>query len=271
MDHGTGSSETEREIQNILEAAPDSTNEAFVCVVAAGNNGWDPNNAEVINDYDSHASKASHAHGIGNASIDINVPSVNSQSVDSLEVFYLSVWIEAATVFTSVRLKSPSDSTYWVYTWNSHATICGDPSSYPYYADPDFGAYCIYNEIWQIDPSIKDPFPNRTSEHCEIWVADFVEGGLNFQMPSGTWQFEIDTDAEWDLYISSSEMYGSPECAQIADSDYDPNYTLEEPSCTPDVITVASVNSKNHWTDCLTTQIPTTTSQFDSAGFSSVI
>ncbi|MBU1318267.1 MAG: S8 family serine peptidase [candidate division Zixibacteria bacterium] len=263
-----GSSYLELEISDILWDAPYLTDHAFLCAASAGNKGWDGLNPEVRHNYDGWADHRSHAHGIGAGSFKLDVPTSNTNPItsDSIEYFNVAIWYDG--LFCSIRVCSPTDTTDWVPKGGSQSSVCGDDYQRDYFRD-GLGHFTLENEIWN-HAGVYDPYPGRASHFCRLSFGDGISAftGTPYHIPAGKWTVELSGyPGEWDAYIYDSRTTVAPLCVQVDSSDYDVTRTITEPACVPEVITVASVNTKCAWTSCYTGREPASSSMFDSSGY----
>jgi subtilisin family serine protease len=188
-----------RDGTSVLEMAVDSllqnnTGKGLSIVVAAGNKGYDPSNAEVIlhdsTDY-KWASNKSHSVFYGFDTLKIEVGASGYQG----DKAYFDIWYPGhetamVTLFTPNRANTIGPYGPGYGTGSPHQGYCFT-----------FGFVSIHNEHWGTG-LYRDPWPTSTDKVIRIQLADIVCASGTKILTPGVWELEITlVSGQWDAYL----------------------------------------------------------------------
>ncbi len=228
-----------------------------VIVVSAGNEGYDPNNPEVIQNNEEHRNNKNHARKQGNGSITMEV---DATSLWDNEIVWNEIWYPFSQSF-QVTITSPRGRTYGPF---GPGEGTGDPGyGWIYFTDTD-GIVLCHNE--HFDYSWPEPFPFSPDNQIIIALADVYYQGTLYSLASGNWTITMSNGSDWwDSYVLYS--MSTTGIVRFNDASQENSRKITEPGNANNIITVGSFNSKNSWVDVNNHTQPEFNNLFVSSGY----
>lgn len=230
-----------------------------IIVVAAGNEGYVPDNPEVIYHYDQQKKYKNHARKQGNGSVTMKVNASSSSFPDN-EIVWNEIWYPSSQPF-QVTIISPRGRTYGPF---GPGEGTGDPGYGWYYTTDTDGLVFCHNE--HFDYNWPDPFPLTPDNQIIIALADVTVQSTLYSLAPGNWTITMsNASGWWDSYVLF--MASTNDLARFNDASSDNSRKMREPANAFNIITVGSFNTKNGWTDVNNHTQPQYNNLFVSSGY----
>ena len=249
-------------------------------IVSAGNKGFDPNNQDVLYNYDFYKVNKYHSRQSGNTETKVTVENASVNKTG--DFFAIEIWYPSGENF-HITLESPNNAL--IYYSNGELSpfhisdfsfgpgeAIGTLDPFICYVSQDGGVY-IANEVYY-----SDYYPYRNDNVILVYVFDVNFDPLNqwVHMANGEWTLTMSLGSgDWDTYIYNygkrySDKYNlnNSDAIVFFDLSYFNNTRIvTEPGNAFGVITVGSMNSKREWIDINGNSQPYTNSLFDPNGY----
>jgi len=206
-----------------------------VIVVSAGNEGYDPNNPEVIQNNEEHRNNKNHARKQGYGLVTMEV---DASSIFDNDIVWNEIWYPSNQPF-NVTITSPRGRNYGPFGAGQGTGSPGQGQLY--FTDTD-GIVLCHNEYF--DYSWPEPFPNSPDNQIIIALADFTYQGTLYSLASGNWTITMSNGSGWwDSYVLS--LNSTNDIARFTDASNENSRKMREPANAFNIITVGSFNTKN--------------------------
>ncbi len=228
-----------------------------VIVVAAGNEGYDPNNPEVIQNDSTWRRNKNHARKQGYGSITMEV---DATSLWDNEIIWNEIWYPFSQSF-QVTITSPRGRTYGPF---GPGEGTGDPGYGWYYQTDTDGLVLCHNE--HFDYNWPEPFPFTPDNQIIIILADVEVQGTLYSLAAGNWTITMSNGSGWwDSYVLF--LLSTTGIVRFNDASHVNSRKIKEPGNAYNIITVGSYNSKNTWVDVNNHTQPQYNNLFVSSGY----